>query len=110
MRRILERPYRTEAMPHPFARRIFSILAVFVCVANVTAHAAALVGPTSRVEPQPGTAIGPDALKAEYRRPATIPFPRHNPYTPGKAMLGRMLFFDTRLSGTGSLACASCHN
>jgi cytochrome c peroxidase len=46
----------------------------------------------------------------EYRRPDTIPFPSDNPYTPEKALLGRTLFHDTRLSAPGALACASCHN
>ena len=49
-------------------------------------------------------------LQAQFRRPATIPFPADNPYTPEAALLGRTLFFDARLSGSGSLACASCHN
>jgi cytochrome c peroxidase len=39
-----------------------------------------------------------------------IPFPSENPYTPAKALLGRLLYYDTRLSGAGTLACASCHN
>ena len=50
------------------------------------------------------------ALQAQFRRPATIPFTADNPYTPEAALLGRTLFFDARLSGSGSLACASCHN
>jgi len=55
----------------------------------------------------------PDATGAEraaYRRPDTIPFPKDNPYTPEKAALGKMLFFDTRLSRDKNLNCASCHN
>ena len=35
--------------------------------------------------------------------------PAHNPYSPEKAELGRFLFYDTRLSGNGTQACASCH-
>ncbi len=53
---------------------------------------------------------GPDAQRAAYRRPASIPFPADNPYTPEKAALGKMLFFDTRLSRDRNLNCASCHN
>jgi cytochrome c peroxidase len=49
-------------------------------------------------------------LQNQFRRPADIPFPADNPYTPEAALLGRTLFFDARLSGSGSLACASCHN
>jgi cytochrome c peroxidase len=51
-----------------------------------------------------------DAQRAAYRRPDTIPFPADNPYTPEKAALGKMLFFDTRLSRDKNLSCASCHN
>lgn len=51
-----------------------------------------------------------DAQRAAYQRPATIPFPKDNPYTLEKAALGKMLFFDTRLSRDRNLSCASCHN
>lgn len=51
-----------------------------------------------------------DALKAQYRRPTTIPFPESNPYRADKAALGKMLFFDPRLSEHQNLSCASCHN
>ena len=53
---------------------------------------------------------GMDAMKAQYRRPATIPFPKENPYTPEKAALGKKLYFDTRLSVTSAQSCASCHS
>lgn len=33
-----------------------------------------------------------------------------NPYSREKELLGKMLFFDPRLSGPNSMACASCHN
>jgi cytochrome c peroxidase len=50
------------------------------------------------------------ALKEKYRRPAEIPFPITNPYTPEKAALGKALYFDPRLSGHQNMNCASCHN
>src|SRR5262245_52133029 len=49
-------------------------------------------------------------LKAEYRRPDSIPFPKDNPYTTAKAALGKKLYFDTRLSAANLLSCASCHS
>lgn len=49
-------------------------------------------------------------VKKSYVRPDDIPFPETNPYTPEKAELGKVLFFDTRLSGSQALSCASCHN
>ncbi len=50
------------------------------------------------------------ALKDKFRRPAGIPFPSSNPYSPGKRALGERLFHDKRLSADGSIACASCHD
>ncbi len=50
------------------------------------------------------------ARMAEFARPATVPFPPDNPYTPEKAELGRMLFFDPLLSASRSIACATCHH
>src|SRR5579871_5034678 len=38
-----------------------------------------------------------------------IAWPADNPYTPEKAELGRLLYFDPRLSADGSVSCASCH-
>jgi cytochrome c peroxidase len=38
-----------------------------------------------------------------------IPWPKDNPYTPQKAELGRLLYFDKRLSSDGTVSCASCH-
>lgn len=38
-----------------------------------------------------------------------IPWPPANPYSPAKWELGRLLYFDKRLSANGSIACASCH-
>lgn len=40
----------------------------------------------------------------------TPEFPAENPFTKEKEALGRALFFDPRLSGSGQIACASCHD
>lgn len=71
---------------------------------------AALVGETKQISLQPHSAPGTDALKALYRRPATIPFPKENPYTPEKAALGKKLYFDTRISVSSAQSCGSCHS
>lgn len=39
----------------------------------------------------------------------TIPIARNNPQTPEKVELGKMLFFDRRLSGDGTMSCVTCH-
>jgi cytochrome c peroxidase len=52
---------------------------------------------------------GHNAALADYRRPSTTPFPDDDRYSKAKAELGRTLFFDPILSGSGSRSCASCH-
>lgn len=42
--------------------------------------------------------------------PTTAPAPEDNPTTEEKVALGKMLYHDPRLSSTGTVACASCHN
>lgn len=42
--------------------------------------------------------------------PDTAPAPEANPTTPEKVTLGKMLYFDPRLSSTGTVSCFSCHN
>ncbi|PXY42228.1 cytochrome-c peroxidase [Flavobacterium cheongpyeongense] len=39
-----------------------------------------------------------------------VPYPAYNPYSKEKESLGKVLFFDPRLSNSGQIACASCHN
>ena len=51
-----------------------------------------------------------EARKADYQRPQEVPFPEEDPYTRAKAELGRALFFDPILSGSGTHSCATCHN
>ena len=45
-----------------------------------------------------------------YARPSSPPIPADNAMTPARVELGKMLFFDPRLSGSGWISCASCHN
>lgn len=40
----------------------------------------------------------------------TFPVPAQNPQTPEKIELGKKLFFDRRLSGDGTMSCATCHD
>lgn len=66
----------------------------------VVAVAAALI--IAAVRPKP----------FDWHLRADIPAPRvpqDNPMNAAKVELGRWLFYDTRLSGNGSMACASCH-
>ncbi|GAB4414572.1 MAG: cytochrome c peroxidase [Thermodesulfovibrionales bacterium] len=40
----------------------------------------------------------------------SVQIPEENPPTPEKIELGKKLFFDRRLSGDGTMSCATCHN
>lgn len=42
--------------------------------------------------------------------PKKVPIPADNPQTPAKIELGQQLFFDPRLSKTGTVSCNTCHN
>ena len=42
--------------------------------------------------------------------PDEVPENPDNPQTPEKIELGRLLYFEKRLSGDASMSCASCHN
>lgn len=42
--------------------------------------------------------------------PETIKFPKDNPPSEEKELLGRLLFFDPILSGNKDVACATCHH
>jgi cytochrome c peroxidase len=103
-------------MPRPrFSRSIIFVTAIASAGTGVVGFStigfgAAVVGESRKVEIAQKPQSGLDALKAQYRRPATIPFPKDNPYTPQKVALGKKLYFDTRLSVTSAQSCASCHN
>ena len=42
--------------------------------------------------------------------PAMPPLPADNTMTPEKIELGKMLFFEPRISASGTISCATCHN
>ncbi|MBA3957113.1 MAG: c-type cytochrome [Parachlamydiaceae bacterium] len=60
----------------------------------------------SNLELEPNTF--PETMVAPLGLPP-IPWPADNPYTREKAYLGKLLYFDKRLSSDGTVACASCH-
>lgn len=60
--------------------------------------------------PPPPTRSLTDILKLTFRRPPPPMIPADNPFTEAKAELGKTLFFDPRLSRTGTISCSSCHN
>jgi len=81
-------------------------LAALACVRAVALGVACATG-ASAASPSAAASAqgGPPALAT---LPA-VPIPAANPPNEAKLQLGRMLFFDARLSGDGSTSCASCH-
>jgi cytochrome c peroxidase len=56
-----------------------------------------------QAQPKPAAFVVPRGLPPIY-------WPKDNPYTPAKAELGRLLYYEKRISGDGVLSCASCHH
>ena len=52
--------------------------------------------------------VGFPALWAQM--PSHVPIPADNPQTAAKVELGKQLYFDPRVSSTGTVSCNSCHN
>ena len=79
------------------------------------AKAAVAAGSTMDAAATGATAAPADAAPADaapYPPLASLPpvqAPADNPATPQKIALGRLLYFDGRLSGDGSTPCVSCH-
>lgn len=70
-----------------------SLTGLFILFVAVATAGAGMFDATHKLEPLP-----------------PVPVPADNPMTPEKIELGRMLYFDTRLSGDSSLSCAKCHD
>ncbi len=64
----------------------------------------ALLPPLAAAEPSR------EAWRLKYQRPSAIPYPADNLPSKEKELLGKTLFFDPRLSGSGWISCATCHN
>lgn len=77
--------------PTPLLASLLSLFAVAACSSEA-----------AQAKPDPLQA--PKGLAA-----ATLVTPADNPLTLAKAELGKQLFFDPRLSGTGNMSCSTCH-
>src|SRR5262249_33520402 len=67
----------------------------------------AMAGAALAVNAGPPTTGDLAATKAAFRRPAAVPFPPSNPFTPGRRALGGRLSHATNLSPTRKFAGAS---
>ena len=116
---------------HGLDRREVALLAAAVVVGTAACKRSEESEPAARREPGPpagsstravsagppdaGAITAPPALPEAPPLPPSprglppLASPEHNPTTPEKVELGRVLFFDPRLSATGKTSCASCH-
>jgi len=89
---------------------VLCAMIIAMAVISTRSDANVIVGATRTIELPRQADQSIDQLRAAYRRPKVIPFPKSNPYTLEKAQLGKILYFDTRLSAANVLSCASCHS
>jgi cytochrome c peroxidase len=86
----------------PRPRHVLGVAVAALVGTGGLVHAGALEGSTRGV-PAPGAG---DKVWVLGKAPDAA----DNPVTPAKVALGKALFFDPRLSGNGTVSCASCHN
>jgi cytochrome c peroxidase len=94
---------RADGVPHAAAhtreRHVSRTCPGFTAIA-LTAAALALTAASAAAQSPAELA----RMKAEYRRPAALPVENR-----ALADLGRLLFWDPRVSASGTTACATCH-
>jgi cytochrome c peroxidase len=67
-------------------------------------------GHSDDVHPAESTPVAPTAFHGVPLGLPPVPTPSDNPMTPEKIELGKMLYFDKRLSKDGTISCATCHD
>ncbi|GKY86618.1 cytochrome-c peroxidase [Sinisalibacter aestuarii] len=72
--------------------------------------AVALLATTALATPAFADELMDEAVDYFKPLPSTVPAVADNPITEEKIELGKMLFFDPRLSASGVFSCYSCHN
>jgi cytochrome c peroxidase len=80
--------------------------------ARVAAVALGLAIAACARQPAPAPASEPVPAPFVWQLPPGLPtpiVPAANPMTAAKIELGRRLFYDTRLSGSGTFSCGTCH-
>jgi len=97
-----------------FAGRKLTVLAALVALAGVAATPAvdALAQQAKAAKPKPASTSAATEQKAAIPPLGPlppVPVPADNPMSPEKVELGKMLFWDSRLSGDASSPCVVCH-
>jgi cytochrome c peroxidase len=77
---------------------------------SVTVVGILLIGVTvGRCSPLPESNTAPTSLRVPLGLPP-VPVPDDNPMSAEKVELGKLLYFDKRVSKDGTVSCASCHD
>jgi len=85
-------------------KRIYVFLAIVILFVPLLLLAA-------DTSPQPLTGVEVHSLGPQkVGNLPQVPVPANNPQTGLKIMLGKQLYFDTRLSSDNTISCATCHN
>jgi cytochrome c peroxidase len=66
-------------------------------------------GKTKHKPSKHGPSVSQKDVKT-FLRTSSVPVPKDNQITEARIELGKMLFFDPRLSGSNWISCATCHN
>ncbi|MBN1442815.1 MAG: c-type cytochrome [Planctomycetes bacterium] len=85
--------------PKAISRRVLSIGLIFLALA--------LSACTQKAEP--GKKPAAELIQVP-KGLGPVPVPQDNPITAEKIELGKVLYFDTRLSKDGTVSCATCHD
>src|SRR4051794_27582927 len=78
-----------------------ALLVIGTCVTMIRMLSSGFVATEAQAQPKAEKPMAP--------LPKTVPAPKENPTTPAKVALGKLLFFDPRLSGNNKMSCATCH-
>lgn len=89
-------------------RFILRTVVLIFAIALTSGLVSSAVGQKAGPAPKGAVLFPPDGPKIPLGLVEII-WPDENPYTPEKAELGYLLFFDKRLSTDGTVSCASCH-
>jgi cytochrome c peroxidase len=86
---------------------------------QASAAAAGAAGSTRAGAAAVGTPADPDDAgsavaevimdRSQFQPYPQVKFPAENPFSPEKALLGKLLFWDEQLSSDGTTACGTCH-
>ncbi|HUT08949.1 MAG TPA: cytochrome c peroxidase [Thermoguttaceae bacterium] len=93
-------------------RRVWPAASCTLILALVVLQAACTPAKTPAESPPPGEKPGESVaqLPEVPLGLPPVPVPADNPMTPEKVKLGKLLYFDKRVSQDGTISCATCHD